>query len=1325
MLSGGQVSVAYPYEKTWGLYSYGTGSQITATGTRITNAGEGANGGNAPLGADAERGGKIDLTDGSVTMTGADRAYALRSMSGGTIETHGVDISTSGANSHAVQTYADDTTQGLSLIDVNGGTISTQGPNSYGLYAQNDGAQTNGLGVVVTTNGEFSIGVEAVNGGRVTTADGATVTTTGDLAPGIDASGSDAETGAPSTVSATQTTVLTTGANSPGVTANGPGTDVRFAGGNITTQGKASPGALATAGGAIELTDTNIDVSFPNDNPVQPIDPAGLYATGAGSRITAADTRLTMASSGLGSGDPAIGVKADQGAAVSLTGGQVDMTGDTRAYGVQAAGGNSGITVQDSSVSTAGTSSFGVYAYAGESSDPPTILGPASVSVSGGSITTLGDDAYALLAVNDGATVSADHVNVATGRTDGSTGAGAFGAEALGGGAIAINGGTITTNGAGASGLDASSADSVTGRLSSLTATAVAVTASGAGSSAASVSDGGSMSVTDSILTSNKGDGITITNNGSVTLDGTAVNAPNGASIVSNVGDAGVRQDIVVGNGSTLTQNDGALLKVNRTDAGMDGIVNLTLKAGSTSTGDIEDSDGLAADGTRAGGGKTNFTVEDGASWSGNADGLQDATVGDGGSFVHNGGGAIAGNVTAGNSTAVSFNDAAVIGGSVTTGSNSTMAFNQAATIGGDVETDANTSVAFGGAATVGGDVAAGPGSAITFAGPANIGNDVQGNGTQISFVKDASIGHDVRATGGTVAFAGAATIGNDLSADAAAISFSKTDATSINGNLVLDNGATTHGGTAGTASQITVAGDATVNDGATLGGNMIIKGALHGSGGNLSPGNSVGRLVVGSIAGFTGAYNAEVNASGQSDRIVVQSNADLSGIDLHVGQENGTGGVRLNQSYTVVETTNGATVQNTFRSAGLDSSFDNTLLGLAAVQYGPTDVEVSIGVDPDKMAAVRPMLTRNENAALSGAASIAGPNALADALFTTATNPASFDQISGESYASTRGALINDARYIRDAADERLRSAFSIAAAPGIGAMTFGADGKPQRATAHSRGVAVWTKGFGSWGHADGQGGSASLSDSTGGVMVGADGLVTDRTRAGVMFGYSHSSFDVDGRSSSADSDNYHLGVYGGSQFGNIGIRAGAAYTWSDVSASRSVNVANFADHTRSAYSGDTAQAFAELGYQLYVGRVGIEPFGNIAYVNLHTDAFNESGGDAALHGNAESTNNLFSTLGVHGSTDFSIGHADLTATGTLGWQHTYGQVTPTTTLAFNGGQAFSVVGAPIARDAAVAAVGVNAKVGRSTILGVSYSGQLAAHAENHGFTANLNYRF
>ncbi len=41
-----------------------------------------------------------------------------------------------------------------------------------------------------------------------------------------------------------------------------------------------------------------------------------------------------------------------------------------------------------------------------------------------------------------------------------------------------------------------------------------------------------------------------------------------------------------------------------------------------------------------------------------------------------------------------------------------------------------------------------------------------------------------------------------------------------------------------------------------------------------------------------------------------------------------------------------------------------------------------------------------------------------------------------------------------------------------------------------------------------------------------------------------------------------------------------------------------------------------------------------------------------------------------------------DVTARGSLGWRHAFGDTAPTTTLAFAGGSPFSIAGAPIAEE-------------------------------------------
>jgi fibronectin-binding autotransporter adhesin len=71
---------------------------------------------------------------------------------------------------------------------------------------------------------------------------------------------------------------------------------------------------------------------------------------------------------------------------------------------------------------------------------------------------------------------------------------------------------------------------------------------------------------------------------------------------------------------------------------------------------------------------------------------------------------------------------------------------------------------------------------------------------------------------------------------------------------------------------------------------------------------------------------------------------------------------------------------------------------------------------------------------------------------------------------------------------------------------------------------------------------------------------------------GYSRSTLRVNERRSSASSDNYHLGLYSGAQWGNLGLRSVLAYSWHDIKASRTARFPGFVDSLKSDYRAGSA---------------------------------------------------------------------------------------------------------------------------------------------------------
>jgi outer membrane autotransporter protein len=358
-------------------------------------------------------------------------------------------------------------------------------------------------------------------------------------------------------------------------------------------------------------------------------------------------------------------------------------------------------------------------------------------------------------------------------------------------------------------------------------------------------------------------------------------------------------------------------------------------------------------------------------------------------------------------------------------------------------------------------------------------------------------------------------------------------------------------------------------------------------------------------------------------------------------------------------------------------------------------------------------------------------------------------DLLSGEIHAGAAAALLAEAGVLRSAINGRLRQgcrrgpAALQALAPsgqplasGAEATTFGDAGPGRSALAASAlappvpgacGFAAWGRALGSWGRLDGDGNAASVDHSTGGVVVGLDGTIDDTWWLGLAGGYTHTGFDMGSRRGSGDSDGYHVLAYGAAQLGPIVARLGAGGSWQELETTRRVDLGSVVDRLRAEYDAWTAQVFGEVAYPIALGPFGLEPFAGLAYVHMETERFGETGGPTALTVLSREHDLGYSTLGLRAARQVTRGGAlNLTVRGALGWQHAFGDVTPTERLVFRaGGTPFTVAGAPVARDSAIAEAGLEVGVGANVAVGLGYEGRLAPSAYDHGVVGHLVVRF
>uniref|UniRef100_UPI0039F0A89F autotransporter domain-containing protein n=1 Tax=Bordetella sputigena TaxID=1416810 RepID=UPI0039F0A89F len=649
---------------------------------------------------------------------------------------------------------------------------------------------------------------------------------------------------------------------------------------------------------------------------------------------------------------------------------------------------------------------------------------------------------------------------------------------------------------------------------------------------------------------------------------------------------------------------------------------------------------------------------------------------------------------------------------------------------GGLTKTGAGTLVLLGENSYAGGTVIAGGTVQVGAGGQAgSIRGDVLDEGALVFMRSDDLAYGGVLSGGGALRQAGAGNL--TLAGDSAGFA----GLTSVSaGTLTVDGSL---GGTLSVASGAVLAGTGTV-------GTTVVAG-----GGTLAPGNATtpkGTLTVNGDLAFLPGSTYRVQAgpaagtaggTAASTFVHVTGAAQLAGSVVHVGPD---GSYAASSTYRILTADGGV-------HGAFDAVSSNFAFLEPALAYDANDVDLTIrlkqvagqpggGDDGGSGGGTRPIrfddaaATGNQRAVARALQSLPASSALySRVLNLPAGAPAAvFDSLSGEAHASAMSTLIGVAGNVANMPMTRLRANLDAGRMPGPAIAQLGMG--DASALPSSAAQPMWAQVFGNWGRLAGGNDAGKVSQSDGGLFVGGDHAVGGGWRMGGALGYTHSHSSVEGLDSTADADSYSAVVYGGKAFdagpGRVHLSAGAAYSWHRLSTQRDVDAAGVGETLKAHYGASTAQVFGELGYALPLGaKAALEPYVGVDYSDLRTRAFSESGGDAALNGDAARNQLASSTLGVHARTEVELGRTQARLRATVGWRHTYGDVDPRTTLAFDGSQSFTVTGAPVARDAAVLEAGADLAMGRRTTLALTYAGQFGGGNRQNAGMAEVRWRF
>ncbi|HDS1159155.1 TPA: autotransporter domain-containing protein, partial [Stenotrophomonas maltophilia] len=469
-----------------------------------------------------------------------------------------------------------------------------------------------------------------------------------------------------------------------------------------------------------------------------------------------------------------------------------------------------------------------------------------------------------------------------------------------------------------------------------------------------------------------------------------------------------------------------------------------------------------------------------------------------------------------------------------------------------------------------------------------------------------------------------------------------------------------------------------------------------------IAPGNSIGTLTINGdyVQGATGIYAAELAPGGRSDQLRVTGTATLGGT-LVALPEPGT--YYLGEQFNFIRADGGVSGQ--FAKTDF-SAFSPFLQFSLAYGANGTRIDVARGASLASAAA-----TPNQRAVATSADGLAIDQGLPKPLTQLFPQQVGgvLDGLSGELHPATALALVEGSRYVRDAALSRR-----------AGAVAPGADAGDA--------TGAWVQALGGNSKLDGDVNTARTEANSNGLLIGIDREFSG-WQVGVLAGAGRTDVKQQERRAKSKIDNTHFGAYAGHNWGGFGLRGGVAWSKHKVKSTRDVDFAGFSDSLSARYNAHTRQAFIEAGYRFGGPEAGLEPYLQVARVEVDLKQINERGGAAALHGKVDDTGTTIATAGVRFDKGLKASFQQdswLHLRGGVGYRRASGDRSQVGNLAFaNSSTTFVVEGAPIADNAVVAELGLAAWLTPRQQLELGYSGQYGSESRDHSANVRWSVRF
>ncbi|MDP4836519.1 MAG: autotransporter domain-containing protein, partial [Burkholderiales bacterium] len=523
----------------------------------------------------------------------------------------------------------------------------------------------------------------------------------------------------------------------------------------------------------------------------------------------------------------------------------------------------------------------------------------------------------------------------------------------------------------------------------------------------------------------------------------------------------------------------------------------------------------------------------------------------------------------------------------------------------------------------------------------------------------------------------------------------SYTGATTITGGVLRVDGSIA-------SSNLTVTSSATLQGVGRVGNTSMA--------GTLSPGNSVGTLTVSGDLNLLSSsiYLYEIDENQNSDLVIVSGLATIhDGATFILSAEDG---VYLNQLYPVIQ------------ANSLRGSYEKLVSGYTFIDLDFVTSGGSLGLVAQRNSV--PMAsfaqTNNQRAVAKAIdAQSPGDEPYNDALLND--NPSQLPNLyqgwSGEIYSANQAALIYNSRLLTQMMNWRLQDSW----------LDNNSTTRLQRVGQTNSGTAVWAQAYGNLDTFSANADAKKATSKNGGLTLGLDHALTPHFRLGGGFSASSTSTSV--AESSANTSGYHVMLYSTYDKNSLRLNSGVVQSWYSANMKRTLPLDD-RGNAKGTVDSRSTQLFADLSSPITLSKqqdhhTTIAPFGQISQIWLQTSKFSESGAEAGLSGLATNANTGFGTLGARLSHQWKTDKTKWQVGVSAGWQRAWGDLSPTTTLAFATGPGFTVNAAPIARNSAVIEIGIGASLGQSSRFNLVYSATLSGQSKGQLLQAQLQKTF